>query len=265
MAAKKGLICNVDFYSASVYYSMGIPIDLFTPVFATSRIAGWCAHVLEQYQNNRIYRPRGSYVGPDGRGLRPDRRALSPTGDGLRARVRELPLRRRACPLLLALVSARRDADLRRARAADRPAVVLGELAAGILLGPTLLGRLRAGAVRRAVPAGRRAGRRVLACSRSSRSSCSSRSRGSRSTSAACSRACAWRRRSESRGSSFRSRSASAAAYAWPVAFGAERGVEPHGPFALFIGTRARDLGAAGDREDAGRPRPVPHRLSARS
>jgi citrate synthase len=66
MAQRKGLICNVDFYSASVYYSMGIPIDLFTPVFATSRIAGWCAHVLEQYQNNRIYRPRGSYVGPKG-------------------------------------------------------------------------------------------------------------------------------------------------------------------------------------------------------
>ena len=66
MAQKKGLICNVDFYSASVYYSMGIPIDLFTPVFATSRISGWCAHVLEQYQNNRIYRPRGKYVGPTG-------------------------------------------------------------------------------------------------------------------------------------------------------------------------------------------------------
>jgi citrate synthase len=66
MQQKKGLICNVDFYSASVYYSMGIPIDLFTPVFATSRIAGWCAHVLEQYQNNRIYRPRGNYVGPKG-------------------------------------------------------------------------------------------------------------------------------------------------------------------------------------------------------
>ena len=66
MAQRKGLICNVDFYSASVYYSMGIPIDLYTPVFATSRIAGWCAHVLEQYQNNRIYRPRGKYVGPKG-------------------------------------------------------------------------------------------------------------------------------------------------------------------------------------------------------
>ena len=66
MHDRKGLIPNVDFYSATVYYSMGIPIDLFTPVFAASRVAGWCAHVLEQYQNNRIYRPRGHYVGPTG-------------------------------------------------------------------------------------------------------------------------------------------------------------------------------------------------------
>jgi len=66
MHERKGLIPNVDFYSATVYYSMGIPIDLFTPVFATSRVAGWCAHVLEQYSNNRIYRPRGKYVGPAG-------------------------------------------------------------------------------------------------------------------------------------------------------------------------------------------------------
>jgi citrate synthase len=64
MHDRKGLIPNVDFYSATVYYSMGIPIDLFTPVFAASRVAGWCAHVLEQYSNNRIYRPRGNYVGP---------------------------------------------------------------------------------------------------------------------------------------------------------------------------------------------------------
>lgn len=63
MAERKGLIPNVDFYSATVYYSMGIPIDLFTPVFAVSRVAGWCAHVLEQYSNNRIYRPRGKYIG----------------------------------------------------------------------------------------------------------------------------------------------------------------------------------------------------------
>ena len=67
MHERKGLIPNVDFYSASVYYSMGIPIDLFTPVFAASRVAGWCAHVLEQYANNRIYRPRGKYTGPTDR------------------------------------------------------------------------------------------------------------------------------------------------------------------------------------------------------
>jgi citrate synthase len=66
MNERKGLIPNVDFYSATVYYSMGIPIDLFTPIFAASRVTGWCAHVLEQYANNRIYRPRGHYNGPTG-------------------------------------------------------------------------------------------------------------------------------------------------------------------------------------------------------
>ncbi len=66
MADEKGLIPNVDFYSATVYHAMGIPVDLFTPVFAVSRVSGWCAHVLEQYRNNRIYRPRGRYVGPSG-------------------------------------------------------------------------------------------------------------------------------------------------------------------------------------------------------
>jgi citrate synthase len=71
MQKRKGLIPNVDFYSASVYHSMGIPSDLFTPVFAASRVAGWCAHVLEQYENNRIYRPRGRYAGPTGRRYEP--------------------------------------------------------------------------------------------------------------------------------------------------------------------------------------------------
>lgn len=66
MFDKKGLMPNVDFYSATVYDSMGIANDLFTPIFASSRIVGWCAHVLEQYANNRIYRPRGEYVGPKG-------------------------------------------------------------------------------------------------------------------------------------------------------------------------------------------------------
>lgn len=66
---------NVDFYSATVYHAMGIPHDLFTPVFAMSRVAGWCAHVMEQYANNRIYRPRGRYVGPTGLRYEPiDRR-----------------------------------------------------------------------------------------------------------------------------------------------------------------------------------------------
>ncbi len=63
---EKGLLPNVDFYSATVYYSMGIPTDLFTPIFAVSRVSGWLAHVFEQYGNNRIYRPRGKWVGKQG-------------------------------------------------------------------------------------------------------------------------------------------------------------------------------------------------------
>jgi citrate synthase len=59
----KKLNANVDFYSASTYYSMGIPIDLFTSVFAVSRMSGWTAHVLEQYHNNRLIRPRADYTG----------------------------------------------------------------------------------------------------------------------------------------------------------------------------------------------------------
>ena len=63
----KKLNPNVDFYSASTYYSLGIPIDLFTPIFAVSRMSGWTAHVLEQYHNNRLIRPRAEYKGnPDG-------------------------------------------------------------------------------------------------------------------------------------------------------------------------------------------------------
>jgi citrate synthase len=63
----KGLNPNVDFYSASTYYSLEIPIDLFTPIFAVSRMAGWTAHALEQYRNNRLIRPRADYIGnPDG-------------------------------------------------------------------------------------------------------------------------------------------------------------------------------------------------------
>ena len=62
--AEKKLYPNVDFYSASVYYALGIPIDLYTPVFAVSRMSGWTAHVLEQYANNRLIRPRAEYIGP---------------------------------------------------------------------------------------------------------------------------------------------------------------------------------------------------------
>lgn len=65
MKAERQIDANVDFYSASTYYMLGIPIDLFTPVFAVSRIAGWTAHVLEQYASNRLIRPRAEYVGPE--------------------------------------------------------------------------------------------------------------------------------------------------------------------------------------------------------
>jgi citrate synthase len=62
---EKKLNSNVDFYSASVYYVLGIPPDLFTPIFAVSRISGWTAHVLEQYEHNRLIRPRAEYIGPE--------------------------------------------------------------------------------------------------------------------------------------------------------------------------------------------------------
>ncbi|SDW96311.1 citrate synthase [Marininema mesophilum] len=62
--AEKGLKPNVDFYSASTYYYLGIPLNLFTPIFAISRISGWTAHILEQYGDNRLIRPRADYVGP---------------------------------------------------------------------------------------------------------------------------------------------------------------------------------------------------------
>jgi citrate synthase len=61
---QKKLLPNVDFYSASTYHYLGIPTDLFTPVFACSRIAGWCAHVMEQLSHNRLIRPRAEYLGP---------------------------------------------------------------------------------------------------------------------------------------------------------------------------------------------------------
>ena len=62
---EKKLNANVDFYSASTYYTLGIPIDLYTPIFAVSRMSGWTAHILEQYANNRLIRPRADYTGPE--------------------------------------------------------------------------------------------------------------------------------------------------------------------------------------------------------
>lgn len=64
MKERKGLNANVDFYSATVYYSLGIPTDMFTPIFAIARTSGWTAHVLEQLSDNRLYRPLSEYVGP---------------------------------------------------------------------------------------------------------------------------------------------------------------------------------------------------------
>ncbi len=63
MHEQKGMFPNVDFYSASTYYLMGIPLDLFTPIFAVSRISGWTGHILEQYAHNKLIRPRAEYIG----------------------------------------------------------------------------------------------------------------------------------------------------------------------------------------------------------
>ena len=64
MKENKGLNANVDFCSAIVYYSLGLPTDMFTPIFSIARTAGWTAHILEQLADNRIYRPLSEYVGP---------------------------------------------------------------------------------------------------------------------------------------------------------------------------------------------------------
>ena len=63
MKAEKGLDPNVDFFSASTYYALGIPVDLYTPIFAIARISGWCTHVEAQLAHNRLIRPRAQYVG----------------------------------------------------------------------------------------------------------------------------------------------------------------------------------------------------------
>jgi citrate synthase len=71
MLLKKNLHANVDFYSATVYYSLGIPTDLFTPIFAIARTAGWTAHLLEQVADNRLIRPQSLYIGPVGLKVKP--------------------------------------------------------------------------------------------------------------------------------------------------------------------------------------------------
>ena len=76
MKEKKNLNANVDFYSATVYHSLGIPTDLFTPIFAIARCSGWCAQVLEQLEDNRLYRPLSRICGrASGEKSHPDRRA----------------------------------------------------------------------------------------------------------------------------------------------------------------------------------------------
>ena len=71
MTEKKKILPNVDFYSATTYTALGIPTDLFTPIFVLSRMTGWCAHVLEQYSDNRLIRPRAEYVGAPDRSVVP--------------------------------------------------------------------------------------------------------------------------------------------------------------------------------------------------
>jgi citrate synthase len=71
MLREKHLNANVDFYSATVYYSLGIPTDLFTPIFAIARTSGWTAHVLEQLSDNRLIRPQSNYTGPTGLKVKP--------------------------------------------------------------------------------------------------------------------------------------------------------------------------------------------------
>jgi citrate synthase len=69
--AKKGVYANVDFYSGILYKEIGIPVDLFTPIFAVSRTSGWLAHWIEQVSNNKIFRPTQIYTGYDNRKYSP--------------------------------------------------------------------------------------------------------------------------------------------------------------------------------------------------
>jgi citrate synthase len=69
MKARTSLPVNVDFFSAVVYDALGIPPDFCTSIFAVGRVAGWCAHAMEQYADNRLIRPRADYVGPAARAV----------------------------------------------------------------------------------------------------------------------------------------------------------------------------------------------------
>ena len=68
--SKKGVYANVDFYSGILYQEIGIPVDLFTPIFAVSRTSGWLAHWIEQVSNNKIFRPTQNYIGQEPRELK---------------------------------------------------------------------------------------------------------------------------------------------------------------------------------------------------
>jgi 2-methylcitrate synthase/citrate synthase II len=71
MLKEKNIHPNTDYPAAHAYYQMGIPIEFYTPIFVASRVSGWCAHVIEQHENNRIYRPRSEYTGPAPRKVPP--------------------------------------------------------------------------------------------------------------------------------------------------------------------------------------------------
>ena len=71
MIEKKDIYPNLDFPAASAYYLLGIPIELYTPIFAASRVTGWAAHIIEQHNDNRLIRPSCDYVGPSARNVQP--------------------------------------------------------------------------------------------------------------------------------------------------------------------------------------------------
>lgn len=71
MMKEKGMYPNLDFYSASSYFQLGLPIDFFTPIFVISRTSGWAAHIIEQRENNKLIRPASNYIGPEPKDFKP--------------------------------------------------------------------------------------------------------------------------------------------------------------------------------------------------